>query len=104
MPAGAVSEARPCVNADGSARTYTVAPKDMLQAMRAAEARGHEIVGVWHSHTHTVPYPSPTDVRTAVDPAWIYVIVGLQYGAPEFRAYNIAVEHITELSIAVVRD
>ena len=37
-------------------------------AMRDAEARGDEIVGVWHTHTHTDAYPSPTDVRQAVDP------------------------------------
>ena len=40
-PTGAVSEARPCRNADASAVTYTVDPRDMLAAMRAAEARGH---------------------------------------------------------------
>ena len=44
-PTGAVSEARPCRNVDASAVTYTVDPRDMLGAMRAAEARGDEIVG-----------------------------------------------------------
>jgi hypothetical protein len=39
--------------------------KDLLAAMRAAEARSEEIVGVWHSHTHTDAYPSPTDVAQA---------------------------------------
>src|SRR5262249_25907883 len=68
---GRLTEARPCRNADASARTYTVDPKDMLAAMRAAEASGTEIVGVWHSHTHTDAYPSRTDVRQAVDPAWL---------------------------------
>ncbi len=65
-PTGAISDARPCRNADASAVTYTIDPRDMLAAMRAAEAAGHEIVGVWHSHTHTEGYPSPTDVRQAV--------------------------------------
>ena len=69
--------------------TYTVDPKDMLAAMRAAEARSEEIVGVWHSHTHTDAYPSPTDVRQAVDPAWLYVIVSLRDQAPVLRAYRI---------------
>ena len=104
VPTGVESEARPCVNADASARTYTVAPKDMLGAMRAAEATGTEIVGVWHSHTHTDPYPSPTDVRTAVDPSWIYVIVSLKHGAPQLRAYNIANETIIELPVSITRD
>ena len=61
-----------------------------------AEARGHEIVGVWHSHTHTDAYPSPTDVRQAVDPAWWYPIVSLRDDAPVLRAYRIVDESITE--------
>jgi [CysO sulfur-carrier protein]-S-L-cysteine hydrolase len=103
-PTGAVSEARPCGNADASARTYTVAPKDLLRAMRDAEARGDEIVGVWHSHTHTDAYPSPTDVRQAVDPSWIYVIVSLKHDAPMLRAYQIVDGEIGELAVQLERD
>ncbi|HTL87394.1 MAG TPA: M67 family metallopeptidase [Acidimicrobiia bacterium] len=100
---GRVAEARPCRNADASARTYTVDPKDMLAAMRAAEAMGVEIVGVWHSHTHTDAYPSPTDVRQAVDPAWLYVIVSLRDQAPVLRAYRIRDERIAEVAVALDR-
>ena len=102
-PTGSVSEARPARNADASARTYTVDPKDMLGAMRAAEARGEEIVGVWHSHTHTDAYPSPTDVRQAADPAWLYVIVSLRDQAPVLRAYRIRGGEIAEVAVALDR-
>jgi proteasome lid subunit RPN8/RPN11 len=100
-PTGVVTEARPCTNADASARTYTVEPRDLLVAMRAAEARGDEIVGVWHSHTHTDAYPSPTDVRQAVDPAWLYVIVSLRDEAPMLRSYRIVEEKIAETAVVV---
>ena len=96
---GVVTEARPCRNADASARTYTVDPRDMLAAGRAAEAGGDEIVGVWHSHTHTDPYPSPTDVRQAVDPRWWYLIVSLRDTAPMLRAYRIVDGTITEHAV-----
>jgi proteasome lid subunit RPN8/RPN11 len=101
-PTGTIGEARPARNADASARTYTVDPKDMLAAMRAADSRGEEIVGVWHSHTHTDAYPSPTDVRQAVDPAWFYVIVSLRNGAPVVRSYRIRDGRIAETAIEVV--
>jgi proteasome lid subunit RPN8/RPN11 len=100
-PTGSISEARPCRNADASAITYTVDSRDMLAAMRAAEAKGDEIVGVWHSHTHTDAYPSPTDVRQAVDPAWWYLIVSLKYGEPVMRAYEIRDGAITEVPVEV---
>jgi proteasome lid subunit RPN8/RPN11 len=101
-PPSRVSEARPCRNADASAVTYTVDPGDMLGAMRAAEARGDEIIGVWHSHTHTAAYPSPTDVRQAVDPSWAYVIVSLGDEVPVLRAYTIRDERITEIPVQLI--
>lgn len=67
-----------CRNAAGSARVYTVDPLDHLRAERDAEAAGHEVIGVVHSHTHTPAYPSPTDVRQAPDHSWHYAIVSLR--------------------------
>ena len=103
QPTGVITQARPCRNADASARTYTVDPRDMLAAMRAAEASGDEIVGVWHSHTHTDAYPSPTDVRQAVDPAWWYPIVSLRDGEPVLRAYRIVDGAIVEGRVELSR-
>jgi [CysO sulfur-carrier protein]-S-L-cysteine hydrolase len=98
---GTVSEVFPAVNADRSARTYTVEGKDYLRASRAADDLGHEIIGVWHSHTHTDPYPSPTDVRQAVDPMWVYVIVSLRDEVPMLRAYRIRDERIAECAVVI---
>jgi len=100
-PTGEVTEVHPCRNADASARTYTVDSRDLLRAMRAAESRGDEIVGVWHSHTHTDPYPSTTDVRQAVDSSWLYAIVSLKYGTPALRAYRIRDGEIAEVAVDI---
>ena len=55
-----------------------------------------------HSHTHTEPYPSPTDIAQAPDPGWHYVIVGLKRESPEVRSYRIVDGRVTEEPIAVV--
>ena len=102
-PTGVVSEALPCRNADASAVTYTIDGRDMLNAGRVAEARGHEIIGVWHSHTHTDPYPSPTDVRKAADPAWFYVIVSMRDQVPMLRSFRIRGGLIAETAVALDR-
>ena len=99
---GFVSDVYPATNADASSRTYTVDGLDYRRASRDAEARGDEIIGVWHSHTHTDAYPSPTDVRQAVDPMWIYVIVSLRDDAPVFRAFRIRNEQIAECQVGIV--
>lgn len=100
--AGRVARFVPVTNVAHSARVYTIDAKEHLRAELAAEAEGFEVIGVVHSHTHTEPYPSPTDVAQAVDPAWHYVIVSLKRGAPETRSYLIAGESITEEKIVPV--
>jgi proteasome lid subunit RPN8/RPN11 len=98
LPEGRVEVVYRCANADASARTYPLEPRDLLGAMRDAEARGLEIVGVYHSHTHTDAWPSPTDVRQAVDPSWLYVIVSLKDGDPVLRAFRIENGNISEVA------
>jgi proteasome lid subunit RPN8/RPN11 len=84
-----VVEVYPAVNAARSARVYTVEPRDLLRADRAAEGAGLNLLGVWHSHTHSPAYPSPTDVTQAPDPGWHYVIVSLSDLEPVLRSYRI---------------
>jgi [CysO sulfur-carrier protein]-S-L-cysteine hydrolase len=86
----------PCRNEAASSKLYTVDARDLLRADREAAAAGLDLVGVMHSHTHTDAYPSPTDVRQAVDPAWHYVIVSLKYEVPVLRSYLMVDGKITE--------
>ena len=86
---GQVLEVYPTANAARSARIYTVEPRDLLRADREAEAAGHSLIGVWHSHTHTAAYPSPTDIEQAPDPDWHYILVSLSDTDPVLRSYRI---------------
>ncbi|MBI4883650.1 MAG: M67 family metallopeptidase [Actinobacteria bacterium] len=90
----------PCTNEAASARVYSIPGLELLRAERAAEADGMQVIGVFHSHTHSEPYPSPTDVEQAPDPAWYYVIVSLKREAPEARCYRIVDASINEVPIA----
>lgn len=92
----------PCRNAAASSKVYTVDPKDHLRADRDAEARGLEIIGVMHSHTHTDAYPSPTDVDKASNPflaGWHWVLVSLKHAEPVVRSYTVVDGEIIEEEI-----
>jgi len=96
----------PTRNADASSRTYSIGPDGFLAADRAFEPLGLEVVGVMHSHTHTDPYPSPTDVAQADNPllvGWHYVIVSLSDAEPRLRSYRIVDGTITEEPVVVER-
>jgi proteasome lid subunit RPN8/RPN11 len=92
----------PCRNVAESARVYTIDPHDHLRAERDADDHDWEIVGVVHSHTHSEPYPSPTDIAQAPDPGWHYVIVSLKREAPEVRSYHIVDGTVAEEPIGVL--
>jgi proteasome lid subunit RPN8/RPN11 len=91
----------PCTNEAASARVYTIPGKEMLRAERQAEDDGLALIGVFHSHTHSQAYPSPTDVAQAPDPEWHYVIVSLRDEDPDARSYRIVGGEITPVAVSV---
>lgn len=91
----------PTRNVAASAKLYTVDPLEHLKADRDAEGRGLELLGVFHSHTHTEAYPSPTDVAQAPDPGWHYVLVSLRYADPVVRSFRIVDGTIEEEEVVV---
>jgi proteasome lid subunit RPN8/RPN11 len=84
-----VHSLHPTENVAASARVYEVDPRGMLRADREAEAAGHQLIGVYHSHTHTDAKPSPTDIAQAPDPGWHYVLVSLRDVHPSVRSWRI---------------
>ncbi|MGH9155129.1 MAG: M67 family metallopeptidase [Acidimicrobiales bacterium] len=85
-----------------SAKVYKLDSRDMLRADRDAEGRGLSILGVFHSHTHTDAYPSPTDVDQAPDPDWHYVIVSLRHAEPVARSFRIVAGSVEEEPVVLV--
>lgn len=96
--AARVAEVFPIESDDKSELTYAMNPLQMMRAERQARERGLQIVGIYHTHPATVPYPSKTDVERAhwegTDdlnfPGYSYLIVSLRDPAtPEPRSFKI---------------
>jgi proteasome lid subunit RPN8/RPN11 len=103
-PGDTVVSFSPCPNTDRSARTYAIDGRDLMRIERAldAEGRGHQILGVMHSHTHTDAYPSPTDVeRAALLGDWHFLIVSLRHPEPQARSYRITKGNVSEEPIVL---
>src|SRR5207253_47192 len=49
-------------NAEHSPFRYSIAPREILRILDDLDEIGAEIMVIYHSHTHTPAYPSPTDV------------------------------------------
>ena len=69
---------------------YLIEPREQLHFEEELDRQDLELVGIYHSHTHTPARPSPTDVRTAYYPDTYYILVSLtDYDHPDVRAYKI---------------
>ncbi len=91
-------------NDDNSATTYLANPKEQFQVFKDIRERQLEMIGIYHSHVFTEPYPSARDVELAFYPDSMYFIVSLRDpGHPEVKAYRITEGQIEEEEI-IVRD
>ncbi|MDE0132362.1 MAG: M67 family metallopeptidase [bacterium] len=100
-PDGRLTKAYALTNIAHSPVNYVIDPSEHFGAMRDAESRGWELVGVFHSHTHSPAYPSSTDVALAVEPDWLYVLVGMErIDALSVRGFSIRDCRITEKTLS----
>ena len=98
---GQLTKAYPLTNTARSPVNYVISPAEHFGALRDAESRGWELVGVFHSHTHSPAYPSPTDVALAADPDWLYVLVGMErMDTLSVRGFRIRDQRITETTLS----
>ncbi|MEW6034858.1 MAG: M67 family metallopeptidase [Chloroflexota bacterium] len=92
-------------NAEASAERYSLPPRELFRIFKEVERMGWEVLGFYHSHTHTEAYPSATDRDLAFWPDSRYVIVSLKDPQrPAVRAFRIVDGNVTEDTVEVVQD
>lgn len=92
----------PIPNAARSMTYYNMEPRALLEAMNDIEAHDWDLLAIYHSHTHTEAYPSPTDIELAFYPEAVYLIVSLQDpDGPAIRGFDIAHGEVTERVVTV---
>lgn len=92
---GKVARAFRMTNASHSPLRYSLDPKEQFLVYRSLDDAGLELGAVFHSHTHTEAYPSPTDIRLASEDV-PYVIVSLAEEPPATRAFRILKDNWTD--------
>lgn len=110
-PAGSEAPERfiPMLNAARSPTFYEFDSMDLLQLYREMDQRDEEPVVIYHSHTATEAYPSPTDVAYASEPGAHYVLVstratGSEPGPYELRSFRIVDAVVEEEPVEVLAD
>jgi proteasome lid subunit RPN8/RPN11 len=89
-------------NIYASRKRFEIDGKEVLRTTDEFEGEGWELGAIYHSHTHTAPYPSQTDINFAANwPGLEWVIVGLAGGEPEVRCYMIDGADVREVELEV---
>jgi proteasome lid subunit RPN8/RPN11 len=92
----------PMLNADASPVTYRLDPKEQLKVFNEVDAQGLDLVGIFHSHTHSDAVPSETDRRQAFYPDAHYLLVSLSDRSnPVLRGYTIRDGEIREQEVRI---
>jgi proteasome lid subunit RPN8/RPN11 len=84
-----------------SATRFLLDPRTHIEARRTARNQGMQIIGFYHSHPHSQPYPSATDLAEAAYPECVHLIVGLVDGKAEVRLFNYKAGGAIELSFLI---
>ncbi len=90
---GEITRVIRCANVHPTPTTrYAIDPREQLRAFRSMDAADEELVGIYHSHPASQPYPSPTDRAEAHYPDAVYVLVSLRSREPELRAFRLGAD------------
>lgn len=90
-----------CANAHPApVSRYAIDPAEQIRALRDMEAKGEELVAIYHSHPITQPYPSPTDRAEWHYPESFLVLLSLRDAAAELRAYRVRDGWVREVELA----
>ena len=89
-------------NVFASRKRFEIDGKELLHVLDDFERDGLELGAIYHSHTHTAPVPSQTDINFAANwPGLEWVIVGLAGEEPEVRCYLIEAGVVREVELRV---
>ena len=92
---GIVKKAYEVQNEEGSSVRYLMSPREQLKVFEEMEKESIDMIAIYHSHPHTISFPSETDVKLAFYPEVAAVIISLKEERnPVVKAFRIGKEAI----------
>ena len=90
-------------NIEESPVLYSMSPQEQIKAFEEMEKESMKMVAIYHSHPHTIPFPSETDVKLTFYPDVSSIIISLKEEEnPVVKAFQIGKEAIYVEEIEVI--
>ena len=92
------------VNTDNSNTHFTMLPEEQFKVIKDIRSAGLKMLAIYHSHPETGARLSQEDVRLALTPDVIYVILSLANpGKPDIKAFEIEAGVVTATPVEIVK-
>ncbi len=99
---GQVERLYKMANVDQSSDHFMMAPEEQFKVVKDIRSAGLEMLAIYHSHPETPARPSEEDIRLALTPDVVYIIVSLQdANVPVAKGFLIDDGNVTEVPVKV---
>jgi len=98
---GRVSKLYRMTNADGAHDHFMMTPEEQFAVVKDIRAEGLAMLAIYHSHPESPARPSEEDIRLALTPGVVYVIVSLLAETPVVKGFLIDNDSVTEVPVSV---
>lgn len=98
---GRLLEARRAANLSDDPNRYELDPRSHVRAIRDTRGSDCEVVGFYHSHPHSAPVPSASDLAGCSYPELVHLIVGLVGEHAEIRAWRLGADAAIEVPLDI---
>jgi [CysO sulfur-carrier protein]-S-L-cysteine hydrolase len=91
------------MNSHGSPVRFLMDPQEQFNAFEEMDHCSMEMVAIYHSHPHTIAFPSETDVQKTFNPEMVSIIISLkEEKEPVVKAFRIGKEAIYLEEIEII--
>ena len=92
-------------NVDNSSDHFMMEPAEQFKVVKDIRSAALEMLAIYHSHPETPARPSAEDIRLALTPDVIYVIVSLQNSnRPAVKGFLIQDSNVTKVPVKIVKE
>jgi len=98
-----IAEAVRTRNTSDNPNRFFIDPRAHIEARREARGRGLDVLGFYHSHPHSLPEPSITDLQEASYPDQLYLIVSPTTDSAEIRLFRLVGGNFLEVPFLTVQ-
>ena len=98
-----VQEFYKMTNSDQSTDHFMMAPTEQFAVAKQMRAKQQQMLAIYHSHPASPARPSAEDIRLALTPDVLYVVLSLQEPAePQIRGFTIENDVVSESAVKIV--